>query len=546
MSTETAERKKHDAVAQLWVAIDKLLRGMRLYEGKGSLVERLCADVLRRAEELIEGQLTVRVASAGLVYAGHPLTSPGDKVAPYVFQLFCDGVRELSLLEGLSDEEVMALANILATDTRKTDEDFVTLLWQANLQHLRYFATDTLQEEGGVDLPDDMESSLASGSQVRGSEEGDELALGSDDLRVLKAEDHLGWVRGAKAPMQAPADLAPTCAKVAAQFQTPADQRRFIAIALRFGHDEPGVASPLLMGAYDAALGAGNLTEVLGLIEGLSELAPRAGTPGKTLRKAMLAEERLAAIAPLVDQHHERLLGPLAKLADASTRRLVLLLTQLAPGAAQRALQELLESQQVDLSAFYTRRLDHDEPDHVVAAIEALSRTASDAAYAEISKALGHTLTPVRQAALQAMVGHFVPQARNALGRALRDPVRECRLLALKVLEDSKEGRSAGLILGAIQDGDFSALDDQEQAAFFSALASFRDARTVDFFTRVLSDANITRDSRVERRQLQAVQALAAMDDERARAELKKAQGRWLLPQSVKDAARAASSRTRG
>ncbi len=546
VSNDTAERKKHDAVAQLWVAIDKLLRGMRLYEGEGPLVERLCSDVLRRAGDLVEGQLTVRVTSAGLVYGGHPLTPAGDKVPSYIFQLFCDGVREVSLLEGLSSEEVMTLAHILATDTRKSDDDFVTLLWQANLPHIRYFATDTLQEEeGSVDLPDEVQSSLASGSQVRGSDEGAELALGSDDLRVLKADDHLGWVREARAPMEAPAELSATCAKVAAQFQTPADHRRFIAVALRFGDDDPSVPSPLVMGAFDAALANGNVGDALGLIQGLSELAPRAGTPGKVLRKAMLSEERLVALAPLVDAHHERMLGPLAKLADSSTRRLVLLLTKLAPGPAQRALQELLEGQAVDLSAFYTRRLQHEDPDHVVAAIEALSRTGSDAAYGEISKALGHTLTPVRQAALEAMVGHFVPSARVALGRALRDPVRECRLLAVQVLADSKEGRSAGVILGAIQEGNFSDADEEEQAAFFEALASFRDPRTVDFFKKVLKDANITRDARVEKRQLQAIHALASMDDDRAREELRKAQGRWLLPQSVKDAARSAASRGR-
>ncbi|MCP4806204.1 MAG: hypothetical protein GY913_05400 [Proteobacteria bacterium] len=539
MSDKIAERKRFEAIGQLFIAFDKLLRALRLYEGSGPLVTRLLDDIQTRLGELVDGELTLSVTPAGLVYNGKPLLNADEKVPPYLFLLFCDGMRELTFLEGLDSEQVRALAEILSADVNREEDDFITLLWQADLSGLRYFATDTL-EEGDI-IEDDVRSALTAGEQVRGLSnqgEGDEVRLSSDDLRVLRTEEALLWVRDARTPMTPPELLQASCAKVAKGFDLTGDHRRFVAIALRFGTDDPEQPSPLVLGHVDAALAAVDVATLVGTYDGLAGLMSRAGTPGQTLRTALLDPERLEALAPLVAEHHAELVPALTALAGDDLDALVPLLNHLRPGPAQTAVQDALTSASVDLSAFHTQRLVDTNPVIVVAAIGALARTDSHAAYVEIARALGHTLTPVRAAALKALIGHYVDEARLSLGRALRDPVRDNRLLALKVLETSGESRAAGLILGAVQEAGFAQRDPEEQRTFIDALASFADPRTLDFFSKLLKRTNITRDRHLEERQLQAIEAIARMPGADAERELTEAQARWLLAAPIREAAR--------
>ena len=39
-----------------YTALDKLIRGMQLYQGKGGLVDRLLAELMKRAEKLLSRQ----------------------------------------------------------------------------------------------------------------------------------------------------------------------------------------------------------------------------------------------------------------------------------------------------------------------------------------------------------------------------------------------------------------------------------------------------------------------------------------------------------
>lgn len=541
MSDKVAQRKQFEGTAQLFVAVDKLLRALRLYEGEGPLVERLIRDIVTKLGEVCETELTLQVTPAGLVYQGRPLLHENERVPPYLFQLFCDGMRELTLLSTLDAAQVRQLGEILSADLNRDEDDFITLLWKADLPGLRYFATDTL-EEGEV-IADDVRSALTSGEQVRGLSshgEGDEVRLSSDDLRVLRTEEALLWVRDARTPMSPPELLKPHCDKVVQGFDVTGDHRRFIAIALRFGTDAPHTPSPLVLGHVDAAIAARDVDAVEGSLAGLAALVARAGQPGQTLRAALLSPERLEQVAPLVADHHERLVPALRALAGTELAVLVPLMTFLRPGAPQEAVQDALVEAEVDLSAFHTRRLDDVDPEIVVAAIGALARTGTRPAYVEIARALGHTLTPVREAALRALIGNYVDEARLALGRSLRDPVAANRLLALQVLRGSGESRAAGLILGAIQESGFGAYPPDEQAAFLDALAAFRDPRTLDFFGKILRRSNLTRDKSIEDQQLLAVQAIAQMPGDEAEQELVEAESRWLLAAPVREAAKAA------
>jgi hypothetical protein len=71
---------------------------------------------------------------------------PLDRI-PY--QLFADGVRVLGLLPGLSEKEFFDLLALLTLDRAREvapEDDFVTLLWDANFEHVAYQAIDNFAE----------------------------------------------------------------------------------------------------------------------------------------------------------------------------------------------------------------------------------------------------------------------------------------------------------------------------------------------------------------------------------------------------------------
>ena len=104
----TLSKRDEDLLGRLsnvFVALDKLIRGIQLYEGKGTLVDRLLLDLHKKARENILEEITVKMTPIGPMYLGRPLLED-TQIPRYLFQLFCDGVRELTFHPGITLEEL--------------------------------------------------------------------------------------------------------------------------------------------------------------------------------------------------------------------------------------------------------------------------------------------------------------------------------------------------------------------------------------------------------------------------------------------------------
>ena len=169
-----------------FIGLDKLVRGIKLYEGKGSLVEQLLKDLFQKTQDLFVKEMTYKITPVGPMLFSEPLSEEGKNPA-YLFQLYCDGVRELSFLPGLSQKEIHALAMTFYGESGAEQEDMVTSLWKREFKSIRYYAVDTLgiqvDEQGDADMLSTRSEQLAS------STEGEDLTLSSSDLRLLRAEE---------------------------------------------------------------------------------------------------------------------------------------------------------------------------------------------------------------------------------------------------------------------------------------------------------------------------------------------------------------------
>jgi len=536
-----------DRITAMFNALDKLMRATRLYEGKGKLVERLMAELVRRTEAAVsDGDFTLRLTPFGLLYGEEQATQGDTRLTEFLFRFFCDGIRELTFMPGLEAEELTDFVDVLISDPMQGEEDYTTLLWKRELDHIHFYATDTLQT--GIDIEGESdEGLLAAAEQSRvqsaAADLAEEVVLSPDDLRMLKTDDGLAWVKECAAPMRVGEVQAATLESVQEAFESPWDHGRFLQMAVRAAEERPDEPSPLVIGMFDSLVASGDARGAAKLLSASGEAARMGGYAARNLRAALFGAERIAGLDRLYARHTDLLEEPIHEAAGEHPEALIELLNKLEPGDTRDQLREALLEAGIDLTPFYRRCLNDDNEEVVLDAISCLEKADSEASIEALAGALGYTSTKVRRAALKAIIGHYPEEARVALSRALADPDRECRLLALRILQDSGDRRVAGNILSRIQDTTFNGRNDEEQTAFVKALAAFKDPRTVEYFSGLLNDMKLSRSGALQKRQLLAVEALANIANEGARKALTKCSRKWSAPRAIKQAAKSALNR---
>ncbi len=530
--------RRHEELGRCFATLDKVVRGMRLYEGKGALIDRLMDDLeLQFTQAVEEEEVTVRVTPVGLVYGNKPLVAPGEKTARYLFRLFCDGVRELTFLPGVDKAELQSLVDVLNAETQGDDEDLVTLLWKREMTHIQYFAADTLDMTTQVDAEGELslayEASERRLRQGRANTGGQEVHLSADDLRVLRQDETLTWVKDCTAPTRATGALAQAATRIKDAFVSPKDYPRFIEVALRHSQEDEE-ASPMVLGMVDAQLRHGSLETVAPVLEAIIKAAEGGSGPAKALRAGLCTADRMAQLAPIYARHTERLTDTVRALARADSEAIVTLLAHLETPEAKASLQEVLNAAEVDLTPFYQGHLNSENETEIIEGIQALARIGTPSAIKAVEQALSHTLSSVRRAGLEALQGHYNPDARVAIGRALKDPSEDNRMLAIRLLASSGDTRVAWLLLSAIQNPNFLHKSAAEQQALFQAVAGFKDRRTLDFFKGVLQAGGLVKKQNLIDRQLQAARALGQMGTQEADEALRECRGKWGLAKSVK------------
>ena len=86
-------------------------------------------------------ELTLTFTETAIYWFDHPvLSEPGKSADSLSWLFFKDGVRELKLLKGFEDKEVVALLTILqrARKASPDEDDLLTMLWEADFAHARY------------------------------------------------------------------------------------------------------------------------------------------------------------------------------------------------------------------------------------------------------------------------------------------------------------------------------------------------------------------------------------------------------------------------
>lgn len=534
-----SDDRSFEQTAAFYTMLDKVIRASKLYQGEGDLLERMLGDLERRALDMVQnGPVTVRVASFGLVYQGQPL-QPDEKRIAYLFALFCDGVRELTVLDGIDRAELERLVEVFAADQRTSDDDLVTTLWKQQFQHVRYYAADTFAAGMEVGLDGELTLSAAQRpGQFTSDGEGTEVTLSPDDIRMLAGEGHLEWIQEATAPLEASGKVAQVAERIRASFRRPDDIDRFVDLGLEQGAG--GEASALLLGMLDDLVFQARADGSVGMLRSLLAAEGDQKAAADAQLQALVEPLRIERLAAAINRNQEPYAPLMGPLVQRLGRAMVPLLKDVEPGPVQRALHDALAKAGHDLTAFYAVQLEDPNEADVLRAIQSLGEVATPDAVLALCGVLSRNSREVRRAALKAMIGKYHPEARIALARALKDPDRDNRLLALDVIRASGDNRMTWGLLSAVKELRFADKDEEEQAAYYRALASFQDDRTVAHFEEILSRKNLTRSKGVLAAQLLAVRALAEVGTPKALETLRRFDGAFYHPAPVKSAIKVA------
>jgi len=166
LEIEEVDQKQFESAKALVLFLVKTIKSLLLYpknnpiprEFKRKLHQDFC-NFLDSNEELRLG-----VKSSQLLYQGKTVHEDKDREEGMAYALHKDGVRELTFVQGLEQEELVHFLEVMELYLKSTDleEDLVTLLWEKDFNHIKYLVVDDLLDVNvpkAEDIPDDWDFS---------------------------------------------------------------------------------------------------------------------------------------------------------------------------------------------------------------------------------------------------------------------------------------------------------------------------------------------------------------------------------------------------
>ncbi len=171
-----------EQVRALFVTLGKAVRAFQLYDGNNPVRKRF-VDALREEFERLWGEvdgLVVSVDEDRLSLDGHEVYAADNRNDSLAFLFFKDGVRELTFLPGIERDELERFLGVLQRARKLVPEgdDLLTILWEEELEFLKYRYIDLLAE--GVALPEPGEG--VSGERLQ-------AALAAEDEEIAAQEE---------------------------------------------------------------------------------------------------------------------------------------------------------------------------------------------------------------------------------------------------------------------------------------------------------------------------------------------------------------------
>jgi len=475
------------AVEELIQALAKGLRAHQLYLPNNPVYQR-ALETLRAAFKPIweaGDELVLDVVEHEFRWEGSVVYSQPNRNESLAWVFFKDGVRSLTLLPGVEQDEIVGLLDVVhraRTLQPEDNDDLLTLLWEKDFQLIRYVFQDLASSEaGGMPIPSSDEVAVSAGQprQVGYAVEeeaptraGVVRADDFDSTLYFLDEKEVAYLRD-EVEREYATDLRRNVLAmlfdVLEQQPYPTVRAELISIFESF--------LPYLLGAGDFLAVAYVLREVRVVLQRAGELLPEQrkaleDLPGRLSQPEPLSQllQSLdeAAAHPSADE-----LGELfGELRTEALPTLLAWMPKLTNERVREVLEQALQRLAVANVPELINAVTGTDPMMALEAVKLAGRLRLKQVVAALSQVLGHEETAIRVAAVQALSNLTVPGALQALEKALDDPDRDVRLSTVRVMMQRKHKGALPKITAAVQGKSVREADLTEKMAFFEAYGS--------------------------------------------------------------------------
>ena len=500
-STGTTELALAPAVVEdLLQAFVKALRAHQLYLPNNPVYQR-AVESLRASFHPVWAalpELTLDVYEAELRWSGQSVYTQANRSESIAWVLFKDGVRSVTFLPAVEEEEIVGFLDVLhrARNLQSEDsDDLLTLLWEKDFQLVRYAFQDLTSEgsgqplapaEGAAPPPKDARFVRQALQEDIGEEGGRsaDAAQGEAPQRregVVSTEDFDTTLYFLDEK-----EIAYLKDEVAREYTQ--DLRRNV-LAMIFDVLElqpyPTVRAelisiidsflPYLLGAGDFPAVAYVLREVKVVLERARELLAEHRQALEGLPGRLSKEETLSQLLQSLDEAHthpapEELAELFGELRGEALPTMFAWLPRLTNARVREVLDQAVRRLAGANVARVVEAIGGQDPAMVAEAVALTGKLKlQQAVPALVGVAFSHPERAIRLGAVQALAEIGSPGAMQGLERTLEDDDREVRLAAVRILGQRKYRAALGKISNLVQGKDVRARDLTEKMAFFEA-----------------------------------------------------------------------------
>ena len=187
---EQAQTKQVELLRPFFYNIDRLHRNATLYHFEHTSVKGLKDRLTENIQQIFDvmAEFTVEVQPFELVLFGHQVFEHQNVDNHYLFRMFQDGVRKLTIRRGLTQKELMRFCRLFVLDLSRPDlfeDDVVTLIWSEDFQHITIESND-LSSTTATTSSEDQHSVNAILKEVNRSR--DQVKLGDRRTRFAQLD----------------------------------------------------------------------------------------------------------------------------------------------------------------------------------------------------------------------------------------------------------------------------------------------------------------------------------------------------------------------
>ncbi len=527
------------AVENLIQVLVKGLRAIQLYLPNNPIYQKAVENVRVAFGPVWEEytELEIRVTESDLMWEGISVYSQPSKSESVAWVLFKDGVRSLALEQGVEEEEIVGLLEVIKQAQnlpKDAADDLLTLLWEQDFQKVRYTAVE-LGAEGVVPLqptedgwvrgaaPEAEETKAKIAEDTRDVEtpsgivkidefDGTLYFLDESDLKYLQTEIEREYSKDLPGNV-----LAMLFDLLELQTYT-AVRAELISITENF--------IPYLLGAGDFHSVAYLLRELRAILERARELLPEQRKKIEELPARLSQGEVLGQLLQSLDEAvvtptEEDLSELFGELRPEALRRVLEWLPQLS----NESIREPLERAALRLASAHpdqvVQTLEEAEESVLLTTVRLVSRLKLPPFVPALGALLDRDELEVRKEAAAGLAAMNSPGAMRELERAIDDKDSNVRVVAVRALAERGHRAALAKVEAAVNGKWLKNAELTEKTAFFEAYGLLAGSAGIAALRPMLETKGLLRRKEDPETRACVAMALGKIGDDEAKAVLK-------------------------